>query len=107
MIEFEILPNRRTIWHGTKGRDFALRIGREHRHRLGRFIIRNTRNLPVKVLILRLERRREYSICPITLNGARKVGFTHRKYFIVADLDDVVENIRCFLSKIVSSVNSG
>ena len=94
MVELEILSNRTTIWRGRKGFRFALRIGRQSRHGITSFVIRHTQQLPVTVSVIKLKRTRSNKVYPVTVNDCRKVGLTYKKYFILINFEDILENIQ-------------
>ena len=97
MVELEILVNRTTIWRGRKGFRFALSIGRQSRHGITGFVLRHTQQLPVTVSLTKLKRTRQNQIYPVTVNGHRKVGLTYKKYFILMNFVDILDNIQSTL----------
>ena len=98
MVELTICENRHTIWRGSDGHAFARKIGRHRRHGISRFVIRNSKHLPVTVALDKLERLRPFHVYPI-LNGddVLKVGLTYRRYFIILKLEDATAEIRSLI----------
>ena len=97
MVELEILADRTTIWRGRKGFRFALSVGRQSRHGIAGFVIRHTKQLPVAVSLTKLKRSRPNQIYPVTVNGCRKVCLTYKKYFILMNFVDILDNIQSTL----------
>ena len=97
MVQLEIFANRTTRWGGRKGLRFAVRVGREMRHAITGFVIRHTQQLPVTVSLKKLQRSRANQIYPVNVNGCRKVGLTFKKYFILMNFGDILQNIQITL----------
>ena len=99
MAELTIAPDRTTLWHGSDGRAFAMRIGRRRRHGIARFVMAASKTLPVTVKLDQLERRRHQKVFACRTNGIVKVGLTYRHYFILMQLEDVTESIRRMVTR--------
>ena len=95
MVRLQILENKQMRWHDRK-EYFG---NRRERHKVGRFILKNTCRLPVTVHIQRMSRSRNFSFSPILVNGhAKNVAFHYRQFLIVVTFEDVAEWIKVLIS---------
>ena len=100
MVTLEIKEAGCTVWQGSKGHAFALRIGRSKRHDLAKFVCRNSRKRPIKVDIIRMESRRPDGMCGIVKDGVQKIGFLYKRFFVLMDFADVTDHVRSVINNI-------
>ena len=97
MVRLEVLENRKMRWQSGLHKDY---FGtRNDRHRLGRFIMKNTCRLPVTVLVEKLWHIFDFSFTPIVLNKhARNVAFHYRCYLIIISFNDVAQWLKLLIN---------
>ena len=104
MVDMKVLPARGlpgnfAVWHGRKGRRFAVHIGKRRRDALVRFVVRNCRELPVTVSMVLLDRVRQYAAYPIMLGVNRKVGFVIGQFFVLVGYEDLNDSVRTMVGE--------
>ena len=68
---------------------------RLERHRLYHFVKKYTNKVPVRVLVTRLTRKRQFRYQPLLVDGFTKlVMFTKELYLILVPFDDVIDWLR-------------
>ena len=111
MVKLKVLPGtvypgtefrgNFAVWRGRKGTRFAARIGKRRRDLLVHFVERNTRQLPVEVLLTLLDRCRPYAAYPILLGNRRNVGFVAGQFFVLIEF----EHLKSSVQETVGEVN--
>ena len=96
-IKLKILPGGVTCWSGRKGADFAVSVGREQRHMIAKFASRQTKNVPVEVLVEKFDGGPGFLICPFTCTEGKRVLFIYKSYAITINYNDVVDNVKLFV----------
>ena len=92
MVQLDILENHQMVWYNHDKDYYGTR---KERHRVGRFILKNTSRLPVTVLIEKLSSVNHFKFTPIVTNGlARNVAFYYRNYLILVCFKDVADWIK-------------
>ena len=100
MVRLSIHRNQTAHWHGVKGRRLALHIGQRKRHAIVTFVIENTKEQPVTVVVERFERRQPMQVYAcICAGGLIKVGLTYENFFVVIAKEHVKDDIRQLLDE--------
>ena len=93
MAKLSIYTNYTTQWHGKRGVQLALDLGKSKRHKIARFVMNKVKELPVTVKLSRLSASVSPSVFPCMHDGVRKVAMTYLGFFLLLNWEDVKYDI--------------